>query len=88
MSSDDVNAITRAYRTAVPVEDDLVSVRLVPTEEIAANGWDLNLGRYFKGRSADRIEVPAAPADRRAAQSELRTAEDALVVRLRAAGYE
>lgn len=49
MSSEDMQAILDAYRTSEdPDGEGGVVVRLVPVEEIRANSFDLNMGRYVR----------------------------------------
>lgn len=84
----DVEAIVVAYRTgAEPELERGVAARLVPHAEIESNGWDLNIGRYVRGATADEVDVPTALAALAEAQRELREAEERLAERLREAGY-
>ena len=60
----DVDAIVAAYRTGVDPDDEGgVEVRLVALEDIEANGWDLNIGRYIKGAAAEVVDVESALAE-------------------------
>ncbi len=61
-------------------------VRLVPTEEIAANGFDLNIGRYIKTVAAETIDLPTALANYETAREARIASETALSQRLAAAG--
>ena len=87
MSEADVAAIVEAHRTATDVDGDGVGVRLVATEEIAGNGWDLNIPRYLRTASAQIVDVPTALAALAEAQAALRQREAELLERLEAAGY-
>lgn len=88
MAAADVAAIIAAYGSAIAAGDDHVGIRLAPLEEIAANSWDLNIGRYIKGVAAEFVDVTAALAELADAQASLRVAEARLADRLKAAGYE
>jgi type I restriction enzyme M protein len=88
MDTADIEAIIEAYQTGDdPDGEGGVQVRLVPHDEIASNGWDLNIGRYIKTAAADTLDVPTALTQLADAQAALRAAEDALAERLKAAGY-
>jgi type I restriction enzyme M protein len=87
MSESDIGPIVEAYRTATDIDGDGVGVRLVPLEEITNYGWDLNIGRYLQGAAAETVDVPTALARLAEVQTALRTAEEDLAERLRAAGY-
>ncbi|CCF86074.1 hypothetical protein NITHO_7030002 [Nitrolancea hollandica Lb] len=56
-------------------------------DEIADNGFDLNIGRYIKTESAVEVNVEAALATYQDARAELRAAERVLDERLKAAGF-
>lgn len=87
MSDDDVAAIISAYRSGDdPDGEGGAQVRLVPLDEIKANGYDLNIGRYLKTTAEDEVDLDTALAqyvDARAHRSET---ERALFARLKAAG--
>lgn len=88
MSDEDATAIATAYRTGSdPDGAGGVQVRLVPVDEIKANGWDLNIGRYVTSAVEETVDVKTALAELAAAQAALRRAEDELAKRLKAAGY-
>ena len=53
-----------------------------PADEIEANGWDLNIGRYIKGAAAEVVDVATALAEFAEAQAALREAEERLAERL------
>lgn len=86
MSDDDMAALESAYRTG-DYPDGGVHVRLVDHSEIEENGWDLNIGRYVSGAAEETVDVETALAELAEAQAALRTAEEALAKRLKAAGY-
>lgn len=84
----DVDAIVEAYGTGEdPDGEEGITVRVVSHAEIESNGWDLNIGRYLKGKAGEEVDVAAALAALAEAQGELREAEDQLAERLREAGY-
>jgi type I restriction enzyme M protein len=84
----DVDAIVEAYRNGADLDGEAgVLVRSVPHSEIETNGWDLNIGRYVRGTSAEEVSVDSALAAFAEAQSELREAEESFAERLREAGY-
>ena len=88
MGPEHIDSILEAFRTGDdPDGDGGVQVRPVPIDEIEANGWDLNIGRYLRTAAADTISVDDALTQLRAAQTALRDAEAELDKRLKAAGY-
>ena len=87
MDDDDINAILEAYKTGEdPDGDGGVHLRLVPVEEIAENGFDLNIGRYIKTKSEEQIDLPTALAAYEEARAARIQSEKALFERLKAAG--
>ena len=87
MSDDDVAALVEAYTTGKdPDGDGGAQVRLVPTEEIKTNGYDLNIGRYIKTTSDEQTDLPTALAAYQAAREARIASEAALFERLDAAG--
>ena len=89
MAPGDLEAILTAYRTGRVSDNsaEAIAVRLVPREEIEANGWDLNLGRYLRVSVDVEGDVGASLKAMRAALVALREAEDELEERLSEAGY-
>ncbi len=85
----DIETILAAYREGSDADgcDSGVHVRLVDQGEIAANGWDLNIGRYLKTKSGVVVDLATALAELSAAQEALVVADLALRKRLEAAGY-
>lgn len=87
MGDEDIAAVLDAYRTGEdPDGEDGVHVRLVPLKEIAANGFDLNIGRYIKTRSDDAVDLPTALVAYEQARSARIESERVLFERLRVAG--
>jgi len=89
MTADDVNAIAAAYHTSGDIPDGgekEVSVRLVPVDEIQANVFDLNIGRYLKTTAADFLDLATALAAYQDARAKRIESEQALFERLSTAG--
>ena len=87
MGPDDAQAILDAYTQGEdPDGDGGVQVRLVPSSEIEANGWDLNIGRYIKATAADDVDLESALAAYQEARANRVASEAALFERLAAAG--
>ncbi|KAA1376584.1 SAM-dependent DNA methyltransferase [Aeromicrobium fastidiosum] len=89
MSPDDVDTLIEAYRTGEdPDGDGGANVRLVPVDEIAANQFDLNMGRYIQVAAEETADLGAtlvAYADARQNRIE---AESTMFERLAAAGID
>ena len=68
-------------------EHSNIASRLVSHKEIKENNWDLNIGRYLKTEAAEVIDVATALQELNDAQQTLSTAEQAMMERLKAAGY-
>lgn len=89
MSEEDMQAVLEAYRTGEdPDGPEGVNVRLVPFDEIKANDFDLNIGRYVRAAAEEAADLDSALkayADARTARLE---AEKRMFDRLRAAGIE
>lgn len=89
MTADDTAAVVEAYRTGEdPDGEGGVNVRLVPFDEIKQNGFDLNLGRYVQGASAEATDLPTAIATYQAARAARIAAEARMFAVLTAAGIE
>ena len=89
MNEKDIEAVHAAYARGADIdgEDQGLHLRLVEMDEIADNGFDLNIGRYIKTESAVEVNVEAALATYQDARAELRAAERVLDERLKAAGF-
>ena len=88
MHAEHIDSILEAFRTGDdPDGDGGVQVRPVPIDEIEANGWDLNIGRYLRTAAADTISVDDALTQLRTAQTALRDTEAELEERFKVAGY-
>lgn len=89
MSTEDINVIDAAYRKGVDIDGEHgLNVRLVDVEELEANGFDLNLGRYIKTETSAEANVEEALIAYRIAREEFRAAESAMAEKLEAAGFE
>jgi type I restriction enzyme M protein len=87
MTDADTQAVLDAYNTGEdPDGEGGVQVRLVPDTEIAANGYDLNIGRYIKTAAGDTVDLPTALAAYEQARTARIESEKALFERLRVAG--
>lgn len=87
LSDEDAKALLRAYTTAEdPDGQGRTRVRSVSIDEIAANGFDLNIGLYVERETEAEIEVATAIAEYEEARDSLREAESALEERLSEAG--
>jgi type I restriction enzyme M protein len=82
----DIEAIRSAVASkgAEPTGD--VVARIADQSDIAANSWDLNLGRYVGGVAADVIDVSSAVSDYLTAADALSESEAGLRLRLSEAG--
>lgn len=88
MTEGDIDAVAEAYRTGKnPDGAGGAQVRLVPHDEIAENGHDLNITRYIAGATEEAVDVTVALTELREAQEALRDAEAAMWERLEEAGY-
>jgi type I restriction enzyme M protein len=87
LSTADVKDLYDAYLSDGDDEKTDIAARLVPHEEIAANKWDLNIGRYLKTAAAEVVDVATALASLDEARANLANAEKAMLERLKAAGY-
>jgi type I restriction enzyme M protein len=86
MSPADVDAIAAAYRTdGDPDGEDGVNVRLVPSDEIKTNAFDLNIGRYLRTAAVDTPDLATALANYKAARGQRIESEQTLFERLSAA---
>ncbi len=87
MSETDMNAVLTAYRTGGDPDGTTgVNVRLVPTDEIRANGFDLNIGRYVRAAAEEELNFEGALLAYSKARAARQESEGDLVARLTAAG--
>ncbi|MGC4878556.1 N-6 DNA methylase [Micromonospora sp. DT43] len=92
----DIADVVTAYHSSFDIDgnpadpdgDGGLAARFVPTTEIAANGYDLNIGRYIK-QAASETEVLGTLIDAyNVARAERRLAEERMMTVLAAAGIE
>lgn len=89
MSEDDVKATLAAYRNGKdPDGDGGVNVRLVPFDEIKANGFDLNMTRYVNAADDENVSLEVAFAAYTDARARRISAEGEMFERLSSAGIE
>lgn len=87
MTLDDVEAVIAAYESGGETSTDGVHARRVSLDEIAANDWDLNIGRYVTVTADPEVEVSVAVAAYLEGREELRAAEAELDAHLGEAGF-
>ena len=87
LSESDVEDLFAAYKSNGTIEKTDIAARLVPHDEIAGNKWDLNIGRYLKTAAAEVVDVATALQELKDARQALAIAEQAMLERLKAAGY-
>jgi type I restriction enzyme M protein len=87
LADEDVDDICAVYQSLGEAEKKNISARLVSHDEIEENNWDLNIGRYLKADAAEVIDVQEALAGFDQARRDLAAAEEAVLAKLKAAGY-
>lgn len=88
MTDYDIEVVHGAYAKGVDLDgEDGLALRLVDLSEIADNGHDLNVGRYIQTSTAADVDVAMAINAYLELRDALRTAEDALDLKLKAAGF-
>lgn len=89
LTNEDVEILLQGYITGEdPDGDGGVQVQPIPIDEITANDFDLNIGRYIQREMEAAIEVATAIAEYEEARETLREAEQALDKRLAEAGFD
>ena len=84
---DDIAAILAAYETGEDTDcEGGVAVRLVPQSEIEGKAWDLSLNTYISSAATDEVDLATALAAYLEARENRIGTEQALFVRLTAAG--
>lgn len=71
-----------------PDGEDGLSARFVPTTEIAANGYDLNIGRYIKQAAAEQEDLGTLIDAYNIARAERQKTEQRMLVVLATVGIE
>lgn len=87
MSADDIKVLAEAYVTGKGQEGD-ANVRLVPFDEIKANGFDLNIGRYINVAAEEAADLGAALVAYADARQKRLTAERIMFEQLEAMGID
>lgn len=87
MTSEHVERIIRTYCDPSGSAGLGVPSAVVDVEEVEANDWDINIGRYIQPESSLGVSVEEAIAALRQAQLEANEAGEQLARRLKAAGY-
>lgn len=88
MERDDVAKIAECVATALdPDGENGIACTLVPVADIAANDWDMNIGRYVRGEATEEVGLDEALAAYLEAREVARQSEEALDERLREAGF-
>jgi type I restriction enzyme M protein len=89
MTDADIDAIVAAHLSGEDsAGNDGVNVRLVPFDEIKVNGFYLNIGRYVRAAAVERLDLPTALSNYRAARARRLEAEQELLGRIAAADIE
>ncbi len=87
ISAEHVDTIVAAYTTGLESETEGgVNVRLVPLEEIKANDFDINIGRYLRTAAVATLDLATALEQYQAARVHRIEAEQAFFMRLEASG--
>lgn len=89
MSADDITVLTEAYSSGeVLPDEDGVSVRLVPFDEIKANGFNLGISRYIDVAGRETADLGTALVAYAEARQKRLGAERAMFERLEAMGID
>jgi type I restriction enzyme M protein len=95
LTESDIAVIVTAYHSEFdadgsPIEPggDRLAARFVPTAEIAANGYDLNIGRYVKQAATEQADLGTLIDAYNIARAERQKMEDRMLAVLAAAGIE
>ena len=89
MSDADIDTVATAYHAGEDIDGEGgLHLRLVDHNEIADNGYDLNIGRYIKTETVIEANVEEAILMVREAQQRLADAQAALDERLIEAGFD
>ncbi|CAN5304843.1 class I SAM-dependent DNA methyltransferase [soil metagenome] len=90
MSHDDIAVLIKAYQTALDPDgpDFGAYVHVAEFDEIKANGFDLNIGRYIKKKSEETADLGTALVNYADARQKRIVAEREMFARLAAAGLD
>lgn len=85
----DITDVVTAYHSGSDGDEEAgLSERFVPTTEIVANGYDLNIGRYIKQAAAEQEDLGTLIDAYNIARAERQKAEQRMLAVLSAAGIE
>ncbi|RGA05559.1 SAM-dependent DNA methyltransferase [Microbispora triticiradicis] len=91
----DIADVVTAYRSSFDASNPVgpdgeggLSARFVPTTEIVANGYDLNIGRYIKQAAVEQEDLDTLIAAYNIARAERQRTEQRMLAVLAAAGIE
>jgi type I restriction enzyme M protein len=88
MTPEDVDTVAGSVLSGEDSDGDGgVAVALIDIEDIKANAWDMNIGRYVGGEVLEEVDVEEALAEYYEARETARTAEEIVDDRLREAGF-
>jgi type I restriction enzyme M protein len=87
LDDQDVADIYSMYLADGDEEHDNIASRLISHKEIEENNWDLNIGRYLKTGAVEAVDVASALQELNGSRQVLADAEQAMMERLKAAGY-
>ena len=89
ISDDDITILTSAYVAGeAPAGEGSASVRLVPFDEIKANGFNLGIGRYIDVAARESADLGTALVAYAEARQKRLAAERAMFERLEAIGID
>lgn len=88
LSDEDVTAIAVAYKQGSDADGQHgLGSRIADLEEVAANGFDLNIGRYIASERTSEVNIEVALAAYRGARARLAELDAILESKLKAAGF-
>jgi type I restriction enzyme M protein len=88
MERADVEQVAQAVGSGVDSDGaGGIAIALTSLGEIETNGWDLNIGRYVRGETAEELDLDEALEAYLETREAVRQAEETLDERLREAGF-
>lgn len=88
LTVEDVEDIFTVYQSFGEAERPEMSARLVSHSEIEQTNWDLSIGRYLKAAATEVVDLKDALAAFDKSRMSLVSSEQALLTKLKAAGYD
>lgn len=90
LTSQDIDVVLSAYRTREEPDAETSGLRLrvVSLEDVESSDWDLNVARHVAGHDVEILDADAAVAAFIDARAGLENAEQLLLERLSAAGFD